>query len=479
MNLRAYGGSLDIKATRISSWDEGAQSVDHNVEDGRAYISAISEVVLNPDETCEGAAKSNMGQARMDIEDAEILYLGYAEAESYGISWKLRGICKTKSNRHMYEGYGVWGNMINSTVNGCYFGHYGYAHRNALLSGNKIRNSIGYGFDPHDDSNNITISGNEVSYNGHHGIIFSKYCLNVDVRENHVHHNRGVGIFAHYLSDNSYMANNRIHANEDSGIAFLESSEAIVYNNSVVENKGGGVRLSVGARDNLIIGNTFESNEGFDLYTYEGNDETVGVENGSPTRNVVYGNTFWGNDRGGRIDDAVDTQFLSNAVNDWGSLEMRDSSNTLVLGNTFPADMVHVCTGSCVNFASDIVVAPEEVCVDAAEVHPWNDTLDNVVGTTQAPCSHSSLPTSSPSLPVAYTLVPTTVGSSAPTAAPTAAPTDAGAERVVVETSDDDGTVPDRQLSGGVSHILTRAVTLCLSAFPLRSSTYFYERSRR
>lgn len=37
-----------------------------------SYISAISEVVLNPEQTCEGRAMNSMGEARLDIIDSEI-----------------------------------------------------------------------------------------------------------------------------------------------------------------------------------------------------------------------------------------------------------------------------------------------------------------------------------------------------------------------------------------------------------------------
>ena len=31
-----------------------------------------------------------MGEARMDIEDSEMAYLGYFGSESYGLTWKAR-----------------------------------------------------------------------------------------------------------------------------------------------------------------------------------------------------------------------------------------------------------------------------------------------------------------------------------------------------------------------------------------------------
>lgn len=58
--------------------------------DGRSYISAISEIVTNTSQTCLGRAKKTMGEARMDIEDSDMGYLGYQGSEAYGLSWKVR-----------------------------------------------------------------------------------------------------------------------------------------------------------------------------------------------------------------------------------------------------------------------------------------------------------------------------------------------------------------------------------------------------
>lgn len=41
----------------MTSWDEGKGDVDYNYEDGRSYISAVSEVIHDESETCAGAAK--------------------------------------------------------------------------------------------------------------------------------------------------------------------------------------------------------------------------------------------------------------------------------------------------------------------------------------------------------------------------------------------------------------------------------------
>ncbi|CAN0589461.1 unnamed protein product, partial [Laminaria digitata] len=55
-----------------------------------SYISAVPEVITDDSQTCRGRAKKNMGEARMDIEDSEMSYLGYQGSEAYGLTWKVR-----------------------------------------------------------------------------------------------------------------------------------------------------------------------------------------------------------------------------------------------------------------------------------------------------------------------------------------------------------------------------------------------------
>ena len=62
---------------------------DADESDGRSYISAVSEVITDANNTCDGGAKNNMGEARMDIVSSEMGYLGYHYSESYGMTWKV------------------------------------------------------------------------------------------------------------------------------------------------------------------------------------------------------------------------------------------------------------------------------------------------------------------------------------------------------------------------------------------------------
>lgn len=362
VNIRAHGGSLEFFSTKVTSWDPNKGDVYTDWGDGRSYMSAISEIVTDASEACQGAAKNQMGEARMDVESCEIAYLEYEESESWGLSWKLRGICNDKSNREKYAGIGVYGNLLGSDVHHLYYGHYGYAYSHALLSGNTISNKKVYGFDPHDDSVNPTISGNNAFFNFHHGIIWSN---------NQVHDNGGVGIFPHFVSDNALVAHNTIEYNFDSGIAFLESGGGRVYNTTVRSNVHG-IRFSVGSRNNIIAGKTFLDNQGYDVYQYAGNDEVAEVESENPSDNVFFANTFAGNTGGARLDDSIDTQFVSNTAEDWATFETRDSTNTLVQGNTFPGDTTYTTTASYINSASDVSFG--DVCSRPAVTNPFDQS---------------------------------------------------------------------------------------------------------
>lgn len=350
--VRAHGGSLDIMDTKVTSWDLEVNGVDTNHEDGRAYLSAISEVLVDPSETCQGVAKNNMGEARMDIENSEMSYLGYKASESWSISYKIRGLCNDLSNTDYYEGLGVYGNILDSDLHHLYYGHYSYGHINGVFNWNTVHDNEVYGFDPHHRSIGLVIENNEVYNNGNHGIITSKGCDDVTVIGNHVHDNEGVGIFPHYLSDNMLIKDNIVEDNQDSGIAFLESSGGVVTGN-VVRRNVHGIRMSVGSRDNVVLDNVFEDNSGYDVYTYPGSDSVVEQPDNSLVNNVFFRNTFSGNKQGFRFDDSVESQFVDNDVFNAETFEINNSQGLLISGNAFPVDMTFDTTGSCLEISSN------------------------------------------------------------------------------------------------------------------------------
>lgn len=60
---------------QVSSWDEAAGTYQSFTNESlpRSYITAISEMLDTPAETCIGHAKNNRGEARMDSESSNDL----------------------------------------------------------------------------------------------------------------------------------------------------------------------------------------------------------------------------------------------------------------------------------------------------------------------------------------------------------------------------------------------------------------------
>ncbi|CAM9596047.1 unnamed protein product, partial [Sphacelaria rigidula] len=128
INLRAYGGNLDFEHTKVFGWDTTRNRAHNpsNENTPRSYISAVSEIITNPGETCEGRAKNTMGEARMDIVSSEMAYLGYQGAEAYGLTWKVRGFCTDKSNPELFDEVNVYGNIYDSDIHHNRFAVYTY-----------------------------------------------------------------------------------------------------------------------------------------------------------------------------------------------------------------------------------------------------------------------------------------------------------------------------------------------------------------
>lgn len=56
----------------MSAWDEEERTHREDYESPRSYISAVSEKIEDPPETCEGHAKNDVGESRMDSESVAV-----------------------------------------------------------------------------------------------------------------------------------------------------------------------------------------------------------------------------------------------------------------------------------------------------------------------------------------------------------------------------------------------------------------------
>ena len=91
-------------------------------------------------------------------------------------------MCKDLSNTDLFDDVNVYGNIYDSDIHHNRFGIYTYGHQQGDWRRNKMHDNSGYGFDPHDDSDFLTIHDNEVYNNMYHGIIASKRCNGVSIQ---------------------------------------------------------------------------------------------------------------------------------------------------------------------------------------------------------------------------------------------------------------------------------------------------------
>ena len=323
--VSAEYGALDVLSTRIRSWDPAAGTVDTQHSDGRAFIRVRSYL------DADGVTPR---ESRMDIVDSDIGYLGWADAESYGLVWKVIG-----KSPGLYDKVNVYGDIRNSRLHHNYFGMYSYGHEGGQWTGNEVDHNVKYGFDPHDDSDNLLIEDNDVHDNGNHGIIASKRCHNVVIRNNRSWGNTGNGIMVHRASDDALVEGNDSYLNSDSGIALFASRRAVVRNNRLLDNGKYGIRLSLGQADSRIESNEIAYSGKYGIFLYRGSDTPEPGDDGRPKRNVFYNNDIHDIPSDAlKVKDSDDNRFVGNAFRAiGGTLRLVESTDTRFQNNAVPS----------------------------------------------------------------------------------------------------------------------------------------------
>ncbi len=314
-------GNIDIRNTKITSWDEAVAGPDTDYSNGRAHINVRSFLASDGSTPLE---------SRMDIKDSEVGYLGFYKAESYGLSWKV-----ATKKLSVFDQVGVYGDVINNKIHDNFFGIYAYGGQGMNFTGNEVYDNIWYGMDPHDDSDYLVIDNNYVHHNGKHGIICSKRCDNITVVNNISSYNEGVGIFIHRLVNDSLIENNEAYYNADAGIALFDS-----YNNRISDNISKfnkiGLRLSVGSSNNIVENNELSQNLQYGIFTFKGTDTPLGSADG-----IVKSNTFKNNimsknvNAGIRFKEGNFNLFENNTIdNSYYSIYTHDTSENIFIKNT-------------------------------------------------------------------------------------------------------------------------------------------------
>jgi parallel beta-helix repeat protein len=342
--ISADWGSIDIRSTSITSWDDAANGPDTQYGTyGRAYIRVRSSLDAN------GVTPH---ESRMDIVDSDIGYLGYNAAESYGLTWKVIG-----SQNNLFDKVNVYGDVQNSRIHHNYFGVYTYGAYGMNIQNNEVDNNIKYGLDPHDDSDSLVIEGNHSHHNGNHGIIASQRCNNLLIRNNISEFNTGNGIMLHRLCNDSLVEDNECYDNTDSGIAIFDTDGVIIQNNLVQGNGNAGIRLSVGSANNLIQNNEIWACAKYGFYLYKGTDAPRPGDDGRPENNVFIGNLVHDNGQEGiKISDGDNNRFEGNQFASNGSVLRFDRGIGNELdGNVIPSNVTVKTSGNS-GFSAETII---------------------------------------------------------------------------------------------------------------------------
>lgn len=349
--LKAMNGNLRLERTKVTSWDAGISAVDTNPSDGRAFIVARTvwdgRATAAPTPCSVNGGSQEAYEARLDVVDSDVGYLGYLASESYGITWKVYSK-NPPPGRGLYELVDVFGTVTGSSFHHNYFGAFTYGAYCMNWSGNLFENNHGYGLDPHDDSDALTITDNVFRNNGNHGMICSVYCSDIVIRDNQAYGNTGNGIMLHRRVDNAIIENNSSYDNTDSGIAIFDSHWGTIRGNTLANNGNAGIRFSVGSSNNMfenntIVGSNASGQNGYAIYSIMGSDlPTEG------TNRRIQNNTFRNNQvtafKGPviKMGDASNSIFDGNTMTASSSLttfEFRDGSNNLVSNMTHNANI--------------------------------------------------------------------------------------------------------------------------------------------
>jgi len=358
VELRADWGWLDIRHTKITSWDSAVNGPDtETTTHRRAYVRARS--TLDPDGV-------TAHESRMDVLNSEICYLGSKNTEAYGLTWKVVDTTAVHlppgSTNTLFDVVNVYGDILNSYIHHNFFGVYTYGHYGGQWRSNEVAHNIAYGFDPHDDSDNLVIEDNNVHHNGWHGIIASKRCDNGVLRNNKSWNNgldlvdpHGNGIMLHRSCNDWVVENNQSYNNADSGIAIFATDRTLIRNNICQSNGNAGIRLSVGAEGNWVSGNEVSASGKYAFYIYEGNDppedEDVGTNEGR-----CRGNSFTDNFINGygaealKLSNCDENIFAGNIfIGQNTLLRLASGTNNWVSGNIVPSDTLVKLQGNSTN----------------------------------------------------------------------------------------------------------------------------------
>jgi parallel beta-helix repeat protein len=236
-SIKAHG-NLVIDSVKITGWD--TKKNDYSREDVNGTIP-------------RGYIVAENGVGRINVTNSEIAYLGYNQAEGFGLTY--------------YTGNG---SIISSNkIHDMYFGFYSQNNvHDILIENNEFYNNTEHGIVPQNGTHNLTITNNKVYNNGKHGIICATNCYNVRIESNRIFNNTQEGIILYNNASNSSIRNNMLTNNRDQ-IALYDSSDNNKISNNTIIQGNVGIRLINDSSHNLLTHNDI-INSIYGIYLLEG-----------------------------------------------------------------------------------------------------------------------------------------------------------------------------------------------------------------
>jgi parallel beta-helix repeat protein len=312
VTLTSWLGSIVVEGeawrrVAVLSWDPALSGPDTTLADGRAWI--------------------HTRRGTMSIAWADLDYLGFATGSLSGVAWEGRSDDPAR------------GNVTGSNFRHNYFGAYTFEAVEMRWRLNTFAHNVGYGFDPHDQSNYFLVEFNRAYGNGTHGIIFSRHCRFNVIRYNHSFDNGMHGIVLDdgpnlnpdgtprerqgIPSDDNIVINNVVTGNEV-GIV-LDGGERNIVSSNVVANNNYGIRMKDAVSGNALSSNRVVNNATFGIYLYNGSNN-----------NQLSGNTVVGGESGLVVRDSTGNVIDGNALSEMhrhGVSLAGDVSGTSVTNN--------------------------------------------------------------------------------------------------------------------------------------------------
>jgi hypothetical protein len=282
-SIRVHG-SLNIDSVKISSWDpavNGYIKFEFDVLPGREFEHTGIDATPRP--YIRGGVEDD-AIGTTNITNSEIAYLGYeCGGGCSGISYYGNSGDENNNNDDgdivasrpgsLQQGTSILkGNHIHHNR----FGFYSVGIGNLILEDNHVHHNFMYGFDPHTGTHDIIIRNSTVHDHGAMGIICSLNCYNVLIENNTVSNSAGSGIMFSRNMTNSIARNNYVH-NKEQCIFVSQSHDNKIYNNT----RGNGIYLKSESSNNLVFDNTIRNVNGSAILLNDGASD-----------NSVYTNTI-------------------------------------------------------------------------------------------------------------------------------------------------------------------------------------------